>query len=489
MNTRLKEADPRSVPEPVLVPERAPKNSFVRFLDERRELFDQFGAQKQAVQAEENGWRASPSLDPLLDRPMGIIIAVRAGEASGGWSREGVSAREQKRAIAHGRKSVAARIFGKRARVDLEHFGVNVPWYQRRMSHEERQTMQDAFASLNAFTDAFSQAMAAVEEPFQATKTASFSDFANHLQQEPVHFFDFAVFLANPAYQEERKHIRPFLSELVTEEEKARRERQDNMLGGIQRQWVEKLRENPDDYTIRSFLESEIDPSQIPGEVKDGQAIAERNSRLIELFIFGLEIARKIDPQLKELDVRKLDIEAAMRLLPPFHLWPTSLKQDFNRFVTFDYTALLASMRKSLEPYRQEALSSEGEIVFQQPIFPATKRKRQQEAAPHEIPTQEQKGEEVKRPIFILGEIVSEGKKLTVREIDQKQIRKLVAKVAEKRAKGDARVVQDIEDSLASLQEDPYGLGTEVLSDRHVASLLLISLIHCTVLIRVSGQG
>lgn len=469
MNRLLKEGDPLPAPREVtVVPERLPpRNSFVGFIEEHSALFDQFSMLTSEREHEEAGWRNSLSFDTLVEIPMRVIVSIRTRENG----RDGITSREQQRAFAGGRRAITTRIFTKRGRVTLKDYGISMSWYQKRMTPSQRKTVEEALTGLNSLSANFSEAMGVIEEPLSKTRGDLFSELGLYLESDFEHFFDFESFLFDPACEPLSNSIRPFLTAFVEDEETVKRQGREGLLDSVRKRWIERIENDPTEVVLRRFLAAETEmPNplhQMQIEKQNDRVMVSLDSEVMALFSFALALASKISPELRDtIDIKNLDVDQILKILPGFNMWPESLKRAYRRFAIFEYTFAISNIRKALDQFRRKDVLPETGTIFERTFLMPPKRKRQEREEKEE--DRPIAVEEEERPQYALGEIVTRGKTYAVRLLEEGEIDRMITKKAGKLAKGDERRLQDVKIALVDLQRDPYGYGTKVLVDRGV---------------------
>lgn len=322
-----------------------PQNSFLRFVNEKGELFTSFSTGVRRLREEEQAWRNSPRLVGLLDEVVKII-------------RDGSSRTFDPKKEQEFRRRYAGALLGD---TESPISGDDIIQFRRGLLPPYGIKWDEWGVRADQFAQDYRAVRKPIREAALEAKQALLDQFAEYLKAEFKHLFDFRDFLTDSKLASVREGIRPFLMSLAEHVFKTR-EKDGNMLAQLHREWSDKTKGDVLDEIFESFWPLSIKIKR-PGSVKSIKKEGDRtiinvDRRLFEFLLFSTLLVRQIrrykniTPDTPEEEITDEDLCYALKQIP-LSEWPESLRNDYQRFAAATVASVIDGIRKGLEPYRR----------------------------------------------------------------------------------------------------------------------------------------
>lgn len=407
------------------------QNSFARFIDENRGLFEKNSSLTYELRDEEQGWKNSPTLDSIakMNVDLALLLYPQLNNITGKQMRKlkdqvKTNATNFALGTSNENKLIAQYFPG---------FLSTKPLYTPK-SQILNETLGE---SLNDFRTSFHDARAPLVSGIRESKAELMSQLENFILSNPSNLFAFEDFLSDKKnHRADREAIRPFLASLAETEHILVRDNKEGVLHRAVKKWVAELKEKPTSGIIAEFTASIKSPNVL---------------EWLEFAAQGEDIANFLNSR------------------PDVSTWTTELREALSSFVTSRYLGALSSIEKALEQYRRpltlKSISQRLNPKLEAEIEEVTVRipgKRSQDNNKRVS----EKDEKEKYPVGILKRGTRSW--LEVRVLAEEELTRRLQKEADSLDPADQRMIADLEKTFLSLREDPYGLGTKKLKDRSV---------------------
>lgn len=423
-----KEIKPAYVQPPETL--RGEQNSFLRFIDENKDLFERHSSLTYELRDEEQGWRNSSTLGSIVKMSFDLVLLLYPElDTIRGKQMRQLKMQAENHTInfalgaSDGNKSI-------------------IKYFSDFLSRRPHNTLQSQILSeacekhLNEFRTSFHEARAPLVSGIRESKAELMRQLENFISSDPSSVFEFEDFLSDKNYVANREEIRPFLASLAETEYVLARDNKEGVLHRKMKNWIDELKERPSPATIDEFVASIKSPT----------------------ILEWLEFAAQGE-----------DIANFLKSRPDVSVWTTELREELSSCVKSRYFTALSSIEKNLEQYRRRAalkaiipkinpqLGAEIKTAVIQ--MPAARPKGNDKKA-------SEKAEKAKHPVGILRQEV--GSSFQVRVLTEEELTGRLQKESDSLAPADQRMIADLEKIFLSLREDPYGLGTKKLNDMSI---------------------
>ena len=419
-----KEADHASYTNP---PEtlRGEQNSFLRFIDENKDLFEKHSSLTYELRDEEQGWINSPTLDSLAKMCVDIALLSSPGFSN-------IKIKALKKLTVSARAFIIGVVLSNPNEIDRSRDKL-VPYFlsSKFRPPPQSEAMNKVFEeSLDDFHTSFREAKLPLAMGVRESKAELIKKFEDFLLSNPSNVFAFQDFLSDKKnYGADKEAIRPFLASLGKTEEKER------ILYRSVTKRVNELKENPTHAIIDEFTASI------------------KSSNVLEWLKFAAQGE---------------GIANFLKSRPDVSGWTTELRNALFSFVSSKYFNALSSIGRDLEQYRvpiPKSLSYRPDLRLEAKIKKADAKILAQRPQDNEKRVLE-KVEKERYPIGILTKEI--GASFEIRVLTEEELIDRLQKDADSFAPSDLRMMEDLKNILTSLQKDPYGLGTKKLTGMHV---------------------
>lgn len=442
-----------SVAEQKIVPEREPKNSFIRFIGHHQEAFDQLSFLTSDLREEEEGWRKSATFDQLAQGLLEIIDAV---DMSSGRV-NALGARDKERYFGRLKRDIAKRVFEERKALNLSDFIINIPKYKAQMRKEAKDT-EEAIEALNSFSRDYHNAVGGIATSLREIRWELSGEFRAYLQQDYTHLSDFAAFLSEKEHAASRDAIRPFLVGIAKEEQEAIKNSKKGAIGEVSEQWIEWVSSGSRFEVLSEWLRWLISDGRAVGETQKGEVIVNVDRDLVQWLAFALKLASKINPDIDSYDdVTEDMVVKIMSAMDDFSIWPDKLRDGYVRFGVSKIASSTREIRSLLsEFYHAPFHSAQGGVIFDSGISQGGKRKHQTPAKKASLPVIEDTSvKEVSKP-YDLGILVRVGSRNQVYIMTEEEADQYILKQAKKIARKEPTLIGDIRQLVDAARKDQY---------------------------------
>ena len=423
--TATKEADSSSYqPTETL---RGEQNSFLRFIDENKDLFERHSSLTYELRDEEEGWRNSSTVDQIVDNYIELI----------GPSFANTTTNKQLRRVSREIRRNTLKIFFEspdEKNSFSEKQSRNTLFATRKFNDQQVSAINAIYERADEFNRDFNEAKAPVVAEVQGSKAELSSKFIDYLLSDPNSIFAFRDFLLEKNYASNREVIRPFLASFTQSEDRLAKDGKLGILGEAVRKWIGDILGQATPDLLDEFVASIKSPN------------------ILEWLKFAAQ-GEDIVNSLTRSDVST---------------WPSELRKTFGSFVGSKYHSTFGVIRKELDQFRKP-LTLKGST--QQYDFLGEKTDTVAAKAAIEKKPDNQKGtlEKAEKKKYAVGILSQEiGKPHNIRHIGESDMETILEKEAAHLDSLDPRMVGDIKRIIMDLRESPYGLGTKKLKDRSV---------------------
>lgn len=422
-----------------------PQNSFVNFVEENRQEFSGLSSLTRELRGEEAGRRSSPSFEYLVQE--GINITQQ--------SRGTINSKIESQM----RRLLTDAVFGSQDSKGDAGKGIidRLSSAYMRLDPEQKRQLVDWETKTEELGNAYREARRAILSPLREIRGDLFGKFTGYLTGEYPHLFEFAEFLSGPNFRSHRENVRPFLVSLAENDFNARRERQEGILGRARTTWLKRARED---------LLEEILPRWIRSVMSSSRG---RDPELAQWLRMGVELAKSVNKGSPTEEITEGDIARILKEMG-FNRWPVDLRQSYTSFGFNEVSSVITNIQKSLEQFNMRAPQTSSPVVIFEAPRPKKRDQRGKSLIEAGVNESVEKPAEVEKRVYPIGVIKKgvRGRDPFVSLLNEEGLARLIRKKADKIAKGDPGVRDDIEAIIASLREDPYGLGTKKLGARGV---------------------
>lgn len=408
------------------------QNSFARFIDENRDLFERHSSLTYELRDEEEGWKNSPTLDSVAEKnvELAFLLYPKANNLNSKAIRK---VREQIKV------STAKVIFDNSSEKDrLIASALSYSFSLKARQTPKSDALSNALEeSINEFRENYFEARQPLVSGIRESRAELMRKFEDFLLEDPFNLFAFGDFLSDKKnYGAQRESIRPFLVSLAETEQSLIRDKKEGTLRRVVKKWIDELKEKPNPATIDEFAASIKSPNVL---------------EWLEFAAQGKNIADFLKSR------------------PDVSTWTTELKNALTSFISSKYLGSLSSVEKELEQFRRPLTLKVSTQRFSAKL--EAEMGKVSVKIPGERPQDNnkeilEKPEKEKYPVGILTKEIGSG--FEVRVLTEEELSFRLQKEADSLAPADQRMIADLEKILLSLQEDPYGLGTKKLTDKFV---------------------
>lgn len=415
-----KEIIPSLYPQP---PEtlRGEQNSFLRFIDENKDLFDRHSSLTYELRDEEEGWRNSSTVDQIVNDYIDLIRSILPNAP------KDKQLRKVSRDI---RKKTLETLFrNPNEKADFTEKQIrNNLFFTRKVSDQQRPAINELYDRMDEFNRDFHEAKAPVAAEVQGSKAELSSKFKNYLLSDPSSIFSLRDFLSDKKYASNRKVIRPFLASFSQSEDRLVKDDKGGILGETVKKWVVEISEKATPDILDEFVASIKSPN----------------------ILEWLEFAAQGE-----------DIANSLKARSDFSAWPSELRKTFESFVASKYHSALGVIRKELDQLRTKPEDISRAIILGAELVESKKRTNsvQEQMAQEE----NDKAEVLKKkyPAGVLSQDDSGAFPFKIRLLTKEELSGFLNKAADDLSPSDSRMNGDVHRMVENLLEDPYGLGTE----------------------------
>ena len=402
---------------------RVEPNSFVRFIDENKDLFDRHSSLTYELRDEEEGWRNSATVDEIVDNYTDLIISIVPNKPND------KQLRKLSRDI---RKHILEILFSSPSEKDNYTGDLirNKLFLTRKVNNQRVPATIALYDRMDEFNRDFLEAKAPVAAEVQGSKAELFSKFNNFMLSEPNSIFAFRDFLLEKKYASNREVIKPFLIGFTQSEDRLVKDDKGGILNETVKKWVAEISEKGTPDHLDEFVASIKSP----------------------IVLEWLKFAARGEDTANSLKARS-DVSA----------WPSELRKAFKVFVASKYHSTPGDIRKELDQFRKPLT---GKGFTQQYDFLGEEKETVTVKAVIEKKPDNQKGtlERAEKEKYPIGSLL--------RRVDSfnsiKPLEKDELKIFLERAASDLtsnpRMIGDLNRIIATLRENPYGFGTKRLN-------------------------
>ncbi|MDO8583407.1 MAG: hypothetical protein Q7R51_02660 [bacterium] len=413
-------------------------NSFWQFAHDNRDLFNTHTVTTHALGEEEKGWKNSQTVDDLAASFVDIGLAVLVNEDKTANGRTVRKYKDQAKRHILGIISISSQEEKDRLIRKFIHF---LP-AKTHATLNQAKSMDNLQASLVELDGKFREARAPLVAQIQKSKTELSGKVKDYLLSSPTGIFDFLSFLSSEEYAQDREAIRPFLSSFAQNEERLAKDDKENVLSQAAKKWVGEFKERP------------------TPEIMDEFAVSIKSPVILEWF--------------GKLEV---DIASFMRSHPTTAAWPSQLESEFSSFISSKYRSVIEETRSKLLTFRTpltlktltETFYPEDEKEVKRVVetkSPSKKTKKPKHA--FSLPDLEKWDIREVSEIRPVGVLKDAGGPYNVVWMGDDELDSYLRKKASHLDSSNPRVIEDLKKIVDSLRKDPYGLGTEKLTDKEV---------------------
>lgn len=426
---------------------RQKQNSFLGFIEENKDLFDEHISLTYELRDEEKGWKDSLAIDSM-EAMMSELMFLAYPEANDARGKHLRKARKTVKA------HIAAMLFADSSEYDKKLKEISFLGYGRlsRSSPKVIALAQTFQASVEDSRRSFLRARSPLAAGVQESRAELLKRLQEFLLLNPSSLFALQDFISDKKnYGADREAIRPFLANLAETEKDLVKNKKEGILHGSVTKWVDELKENPTPAIIDEFTASI------------------KSLDIFEWLEFAADRRIKAPDGIEKRDEDFIrDIANFLKSRSDLSTWPKELREALFLFVSSKYFSALSSIVKDLEEFKRPLLSKSMPLLMSQEsgkkraaavIRPAngsdTDSKRALEV------------EAIEHPIGVLTKII--GSPYKIRVLTEEEFNGFLQKEADSLAPSDSRMLEDLKKIVTSLRRNPHGFGTEKLISRNVA--------------------
>lgn len=422
------------------------QDSFARFIDGNRELFQRHAELTYDLRDEEKGWRKSLTLEKLVEVGMDLGFSLKPSAQ--------ISNKEIRRARERIRDDVAGRVFGSQEESNVLSKADTFRGFAMggKMNPRSRELEKQLTEGVAEARQAFHKARGPIAEEVKESRGELYHKLKEFLLSHPSNIFNFRDFLADKRQGQEREAIKPFLISLAQSETRAAKEGKPSILEEAVKKGTEELVQNPSSIVIDEF------------------SLSIKSPKILGWLGFAADHAGK-SPQLAEDSIGDWiqRISAFLKTID-FKLAPPELRGELAAFVSAKYTTALGEIRKELGNFNTSL--SLKTLARSHISWPGKGSIEKKHPPVNDSATGEDNNgtkEAEKRKKYPIGVLRREpGKSFEVRIMTDSELADMIKEKAGVLGSRDLRMFEDLKRIVVSLREDPYGFGTKILSQMFV---------------------
>lgn len=317
-------------------------NSFLAFIGRHQEALVSLSRFTRDLKNEEQGWRRSASIEELINEYWGIVSLAYPG----------MSSRVVRRMENETNRKIRDLIFGNR-REGLEEWRrqqeLTRDQVRKNLGSEHGKKVDAWLGRLEAMSTDYHETIKPVVASIGLVKEELLTAFGQFLKSDYQGLFDFESFLSSPKHRSQREDIRPFLTFLIEDDSRVRREvareRKDSLLDQARTTWRNKAREGLIEEVLLRWIRHVL-----------GSQRREDRSLAGWLRLFPKTLA-SINGDTQGAD----DEESIIRVVKTLAEWPQQLRTSYENFVDNETYQVVASIRRGLEQFKtKDSLPSLG---------------------------------------------------------------------------------------------------------------------------------
>lgn len=427
----------------------ADRNSFVRFIGQNYDMFAGLNVASRALRQEEKGWRESPGFEELIEENLQILLRITKGK----------KLHSHFESVA--RKNVIAQVFGSVENIkvasDVNRY-VTEGVYKALLPHD-RKSYDEYLEKVYEYSYGYRDARKPLVEEVISHRKSLNDATLQFLQEDLDHVYDFQDFLLNQEYGGYRNTFRSYLASLQIQEDNARQSKKESILDQVRAGIEEKNGNHPDEGLTEEVVE-----------------MAENE----EFLLFALQYAKTAYPELPIEPNASFDRLVKGLVDLPINFWPAGMRNQYNHLSSTRASQVIQIIRTELQKYQESqrtVYSSGVRSVFD---FEPHKKKRVNQARITQETNEKKAEQEKEPPLTPIGWIIPVGSGRTgTRDVElatEDELEDHLRKVAYKLAPNDERMKNDVQQIIASLRKDPYGIGITVLTNGRITTRFVRSL-------------
>ena len=404
------------------------QNSFVRFIDENKDLFDRYSSLTYELRDEEEGWRNSSTADQIINGYIDLVISISPHKPND----------KQLRKVSRDiRKHTLGMLFSSPDEKGnfTEDLIRNKLFSMRKVNNQQVPATIALYDRMDEFNRDFHEEKAPVVAQLQESKAELFSNFKNYLLSDPNSIFAFKDFLLDRKYAPSRDAIRPFLASFAQSEDRLAKSGK-GILGEAVREWVDDI-------------------------------LKQATPDLLDELVASIKINSPNILKWLEFAARGEGVVSYLKGRSDVFIWPSDLSKAFKSFVASKYQLTLGDIRKELDRFRRKPEDFSGAIILGNELVKS--KKRTTKSMQEQMAQEENDKAEVLKKKYTVG-ILSQGigAAFEIRVLTEEELTRRLQKEADSFAPADQRMIADLDKIFLSLREEPYGFGTEKLKDRFI---------------------
>lgn len=424
-----KEASPVNAQLPETL--RREQNSFLRLIDENKDLFDRHSSLTYELRDEDRGWRNSPTIEPLVKMSIEILSILNPNIND-------VNSKKMRRLTEQVKARIMGLIFGSDDEIDtLTIKGLPNLIFAQSRSTPKSLVLGKAFdEGITDFRTSFREARSPLVSGVQESRAELFKKFEDFLLSNPSNIFAFGDFLSDKKnHGAEIEAIRPFLSSLVDSEQSLARDKKEGTLRRVVKKWTAELNERPTHVIIDELVISIKSP-----DIRE-----------------WLEFAAQGE-----------DIASFLKSRPDVSTWPSKLKKELTSFISSKYFNAFSSVERGLDQFKKPLNSKSIPQRFDLKLTAGTEEVTADTGI--KKPQENKKGitEITGRQKYPIGTLLREVGKYSIKLLEEDGLKILLQRAASSLDPSDPRMLEDLKKIIMDLRESPYGPGTKKLVDKFV---------------------
>ncbi len=415
------------------VPEapRVERNSFTRLISENQELFEKHSSLTYELRDEEKGWKSSPTLDAIVEMNVRLAFLLHP-------QRDRLSDKAVRKMKKQSETIIRNEVFGKPSEQPSAKASFLLHNSPTKL-HLNPTPQIDALAtavgeSVHDFRNSYFEFRAPLVSGIRESKAELMGKLEDFLLSDPSNIFAFRDFLSDKKnHGAEIEAIRPFLVSLAETEQGLAREKKEGIFHRVAKHWTDELKERPSPDTIDEFAPS------IPPNAREWLEFAAQGETITSLLKRRSHVTD----------------------------WPTELRDKFSSFVLSKYLGVLSSIEADLGQYKRSTPKS----LLQRfdPILDTVIEKVVVNMPGKRTQSNEKRvSETVEKEKYPIGILKKGIESWEARVLTEEELSSRLQKDADSLAPSDIRMKTDLEKIIFSLREDPYGLGTEKITNRSI---------------------